>query len=172
MLELYRTENKDVYEKLKKLLAEKSGENFEINRTLNGKPYIGGDPLFFSLSHSRGNALIAISDKPVGIDIEYFKDGFGHVLSRFSEREKADINCDKVKFFCNWVAKEAYIKLLGGTLAHYLKRLEYFGNKLYCDGKEVNCGLFVSAEKDLYAFAVCAEGYTEGQISERPIKIF
>ena len=43
----------------------------EIAREPGGKPFFPGHPaLCFNLSHSRGAAVCALHDKPVGVDIE------------------------------------------------------------------------------------------------------
>ena len=165
MLEIFWTENKSVYEKLEILLARRLQGNFEIARTANGKPYIEGNPLFFSLSHGGDSAVIAISDKPVGVDIEEIKERkIASVLSNFTERERQEIKDSLTAFYTNWTVKEAYIKLNGGTLAHDLKRLEYFGNTLYCDGEEVDCGYDIRLHGKKFLCAVCAEGYSQEEI--------
>ena len=66
-----------VYDVLLRLLA----------RTENGKPYIDGNPLYFSLSHSGKHGVIAVCDKPVrgkivaGADIFVHEAGY-HGISR------------------------------------------------------------------------------------------
>ena len=177
MLELYWTKNKDLHRKVEILIERKLGKHFTINRTENGKPYIEGNPFYFSISHSLDHAVIALCDKPIGVDLEYYdKEGrlknYNHVINRFTEREKNWINEAFVYFFINWVSKEAYIKMLGGTLAHDLKRLEYYDHRLYCDGAEVNCGHTVMADFGAGIYAVCAEGYTREQLSDCHIRLF
>lgn len=138
MTEIHLFKNENIYNKLENLLSEKLGRGVEIKRTENGKPYAEGNPLFFSITHSGGHALAALSDKPVGADMEaYKKKQYPAVLSRFSERERAEINCEK-DFLFHWTAREAFIKMLGGTLAQYFRRLEYFGGALYLDGVQQN----------------------------------
>lgn len=177
MLEIYWTKNSNVHRKTEIILERKLGKDFTIKRTPNGKPYIDGNPLYFSISHSVGHAVIAVCDRPVGIDIEYYdKEGrtknYSHIISRMTEREKSWLNQAFVYFFINWVAKEAYIKMNGWTLARDLKRLEYCDYKLYCDGEEVNCGYAVMAELTDGPYAVCAEGHTREEIAHCPVRLF
>lgn len=149
MLTVYKIKNERVYEKLKAFTGIS-----EIKRTANGKPY--ADDIFFSVTHTGDYALIAVSDREVGVDAERIKKrGFEHILKRFTPREKAGINGER-GFFENWVVKEAYIKLLGGTLAHDLKRLEYYGGVLFCDGKKADCNIYCAVDGDVF-FAVCAQ---------------
>ena len=176
MIEIYWTKNKDVHKKTEILLERKIGKGFTIKRTQNGKPYIEGNPLYFSLSHSADRALIAICDKPVGIDLEYYVQNgrlkkFEHVLKRFTPREQEWVNNCFELFFLNWVSKEAYIKMIGGTLAHDLKRLEFYDYDLFCEGKKIDGHVFMA---DLRAgtYALCAEGYTREQLACCPLKLF
>ena len=149
MIKLYRTKNERVHEKLKSLLPARC----KIERTENGKPYADG--IFFSLTHTADVALIALSDCEIGIDAETMRERpFSSVLKRFTDREQREIE-DTADFLTHWVVKEAYIKMIGGTLAHDLKRLEFFGGELYIDGLKADCGIFCSALNGLI-FCVCA----------------
>ena len=149
MIKLYQTENERVYEKLKSLLPEGS----EIKRTENGKPYTGG--ICFSLTHTGNAALIAVSDNHVGIDAEIQKErNISSVLKRFTAREQSEIS-NFADFLRHWVVREAYIKMVGGTLAHDLKRLEFFGGELFLDGVKVDCNILCSSSADLI-YAICA----------------
>ena len=147
MIKLYKTKNECVYEKLALLLPD-----CEIKKTENGKPYTYG--ICLSITHTGDTALIAISDLPVGIDAEIVKNrNFSSVLKRFTAREQAEIG-SLSEFLKHWVVKEAYIKLIGGTLAHDLKRLEYFGGVLFYDGLKVDCNIICTSSADLI-YAIC-----------------
>ena len=151
MLKLYRTNNEQVHEKLKSLLPADS----EIKRTENGKPYTDG--ACFSITHTGDTALIAISDCPIGIDAEILqKRKFSSVLKNFSSREQSEIGENNIEFLKHWVVKEAYIKLIGGTLAHDLKRLEYHGGQLYYNGIKANCNILCTCLDNLI-YCVCAQ---------------
>ena len=168
MLEIYSTKNENVYKKLDILLERKLGKSVIIKRNENGKPYIDGNPLYFSLSHSKDKALIVICDKPVGVDLEGKElKKYEHVLSRFSEPEQKWIDGNPVFFLLNWVSKEAYIKMTGGTLASDLKRLEFYDNRLFCDKKEIDCFITIDTSSEIYS--VCAEGYSKDSISKVPV---
>ena len=151
MIELYLTENNRIYEKLTSLLPPGS----EIKRTENGKPYTDG--INFSITHTGDTAIIAISDMPVGIDAEIRRERpVSSTLNRFTAREQAEIGGHTIEFLRHWVVKEAYIKLIGGTIAHDLKRLEYFKGELFSDGVKVNCNILCTALDDLI-YCVCSE---------------
>ena len=148
MIKLYRTKNERVYEKLILLLPVGS----KINKTENGKPYTDG--VHFSLTHTGDIALIAISDSPVGIDAEIIKErNFASVAKRFTAREQSEIS-SLSEFLRHWVVKEAYIKLTGGTLAHDLKMLEYYGGQLFYNGLKVDCNIICASSAD-FVYAIC-----------------
>lgn len=60
----------------------------EIETDINGKPYLAGSDVHISLSHSGAYAAAAISDKPVGVDIERTRAVSDALVRRvFTERE-------------------------------------------------------------------------------------
>lgn len=137
MIEIYLCRN-DVHERLNGILSQKLAQQFNILKTESGKPYIEGNPLHFSLSHSDDKGIIAISDKPVGADIEIFKDRLRKsVIERFSAREQAEIAGER-DFLKHWTAREAYVKLYGLTIAELWKRVEFLDGKLYLDGQALS----------------------------------
>lgn len=175
MIELFRTENRNLHEKVKILLARRIGTDFQICKNPNGKPYVAGNPVYFSLSHSRDLALIALCDSPVGVDLEIHDSTrkFRHVLSRFTENEREEIGGEFCFFVQNWTMKEAYIKMTGGSLARDLKRLEYYGGRLYLDGRPADCGYVAESDRPAgMTYAVCAEGTSFGQCSAVPFQQF
>lgn len=108
---------------LKKMVKEIYGrENFSVFYGENGKPQL--DFCFFSISHSGNYAVCAVSDRPVGADIELasrYKRREKYPL--FSERESSYVNARDSAFrFCIlWTRKEAYVKAAGGILAEASK---------------------------------------------------
>ncbi len=155
MLEVYLTKNENVHNKAKILIARHICGSFEVKTNENGKPYIDA-PLYFSVSHSGGIAAVALSDTPVGVDTEIFKKrDFESVLSRFTEREKAEISGDFTAFLENWTCKEAFIKMHGGTLAKDLKRLEYVGGTIYYNGEKQDVYLSVLNLKNRGICIIC-----------------
>ncbi len=136
MTEIYVVKAEEVYARLEKILFESLGVLPQIKRTENGKPYLEGDPLFFSISHSGTKAVIALSQFPVGVDLELYKNKMHTpITDRFSDREQCEILCEK-DFLIHWTVREAYIKMLGGTLSENLKSTAYYGGKVYYDGIE------------------------------------
>lgn len=89
--------------------------------TENGKPFFAGSDAHFSLAHCRDTVVCAVSDAPVGVDIELERQN-GIALARrwfapdeaMSVENAADPNAE---FCAVWTVKESYIKLRDLRLA-------------------------------------------------------
>lgn len=88
-----------------------------------GKPELVYPDIYFNLSHSGEYVVLAISDRPVGIDIEHKKKNYAAVAKRcFCENEYMDIISAGTKaeqencFLQYWTMKEAFIKHSGEGL--------------------------------------------------------
>lgn len=117
---------------IRKKISEQLGiRNDEIIFAKNsyGKPYLKNDRNFhFNISHSGDFVVVAVGDKPVGIDVEQVKymDDYRRIAERyFTKSELAyitKIDCDNLgRFFEIWTAKESYIKCQGKGLSIPLK---------------------------------------------------
>lgn len=105
-------------------IAGEKYNNTKIVKTLKGKPYFKYIPdLFFSISHTDGLTVIALSDCEVGIDVERLKKADLRVTRRFLKEEIDYITeCDSDwRFFEVWTKKEAYLKCKGTGLSGGLK---------------------------------------------------
>ena len=76
-------------------------DKLEILTDKNGKPFVKENPFYFSISHSGKYAVCALSDSPVGIDIELKKEFSPKFKDRFAENT------------LDWTKKEAKGKLTG-----------------------------------------------------------
>ena len=115
------------------LRVEPVGIVFE--RAVEGKPYIAAPicNLSFSLSHSYGRAILAVSrGRQVGADVEALRhevDILRIARKHFTTAEYgallgAPANGQRGAFFARWVAKEAFLKATGVGLRFPLDRLE------------------------------------------------
>jgi 4'-phosphopantetheinyl transferase len=120
---------------VRKELAHRIGcapEEVSIVLDGNGKPYLPDAPhLRFSLSHSDGRSLLAVSEgAAIGCDIERLKPEHAQlgVAARFFAPEEVAalkaLPSDQWTqgFFNCWTRKEAYVKALGLGLAYPLER--------------------------------------------------
>ena len=80
----------------------------EIRLSSFGKPYFPEHPdIHFNLSHTAGAVLVALSDRPVGVDIEHIRP-----VSQRTMRRLADVGTERA-FFQSWVRREARTKRSG-----------------------------------------------------------
>ncbi len=135
-----------------------------------GKPYFAGrEDIHFSLSHTNGAALCAISGSPVGCDIEHIRKRSSlytaakRVLTpaemaycmRVGQSENTDedysdfsgICIDPVAFYHLWTRKEAYSKYTGTGLKEILTVF---------DTNDIEAYLY-SAAFGKHIWAVCAD---------------
>lgn len=101
-----------------------------LKREASGKPYFANSPLCFCISHSGGLAVSALSDSPVGIDVERLrenKNAENFSKRFFSARECAILTQAKDKsyaFFEIWTKKEAELKRFGRGVDSSLAELD------------------------------------------------
>ena len=85
-------------------------DKFKIMYTKNGKPYLNNG-IYLSMSHDREIVVVALSNVPVGIDIQYYRKLNNNVLTNI----KKLLNI-KSNIITNFSIKEAILKLNGDIL--------------------------------------------------------
>ena len=120
-------------ELLSEALGREAGE-IEFSYGEFGKPLLKGGGYFFNVSHSEDVVAAAVSERPIGIDIERIRDIspfiakkyfchneqvylFGHD-PRDSDFERVLSPEARMRFFELWTAKEAYLKCRGTGMTH------------------------------------------------------
>jgi 4'-phosphopantetheinyl transferase len=110
---------------LRRVLGEYLGvapTAIELELGEHGKPRLrGGEGPEFSLSHSQGLALVAVAERPLGIDVEALQPGRNvvAVAERALPEEDAaavraaDAATRQVVFYAAWTRHEARFKCLG-----------------------------------------------------------
>ena len=141
----------------------------DIAANENGKPYLTAAPdVHFSLSHSAAWAVCAVSDHPVGVDIQQCRSFKPNIADRFfhpdevqylsslspAERENA--------FYTLWALKESYVKADGRGL----RLLRQFCVDIACQPPAITVGapgsLFVPDFPDpAYRLGVCVQKKNE-----------
>ncbi len=143
-------EHNAAYALLRYALKENGIEDYKIFKEDRGKPYIPGDPIFFSITHTKSFCAVVISERRVGIDAERSDRELAQSLTKriFTEAELAS----GMPLIQIWTLKEAASKLSGRGVAQILDGMEFdtaalFEKKSGCCGRiyEV-CG---------YTVAVC-----------------
>ena len=94
-----------------------------------GKPFVDKEGIFFNISHSKGRVACAVSDMPVGLDIEKVTEKNDTDIKNFAKRyfvenevkQLEGANYSSLEFYKIWTRKEAYSKMLGSALSRNLK---------------------------------------------------
>lgn len=112
---------------LRRLISEElkvQSESICIENLSSGKPVakVLGREFFVSISHSGDFVACALSDTPVGIDLEATREIKPDFIKRaLSEEEysfvKESVEGEQRAFLEIWTAKEAYLKLTGEGLS-------------------------------------------------------
>lgn len=96
---------------LKTVLKISSDDEIKYNE--HGKPYLEHGA-YFSISHSGGVAVLAVSESEIGVDIEKArKPKMGIICRCFTDEEAALAENSAESFTRLWTQKEAVLKLLG-----------------------------------------------------------
>lgn len=113
---------------LKRALREEYGitENPIFEYSEHGKPSIAGHPdIHFNLSHCRKAVACAVSDHPVGIDIETIREFnlplINHTMNVVELQQMLEAARPEVEFTRLWTMKEARLKLTGEGINRELK---------------------------------------------------
>ena len=111
-----REQSLRAYMLLQRLLKEEYGiTEPPIFRELeNGKPVIvGHEDIHFNMSHCKYAVACAVSNEPVGIDVERIMEKVNDDLAKYvlSDEELKDLT--PLKFTRLWTMKEAVVKLTG-----------------------------------------------------------
>jgi 4'-phosphopantetheinyl transferase len=120
---------------------------FEYNE--HGKPSIIGHPeIYFNLSHCKEAVICAISNQPIGVDVESIRE-FNDSLINYTmnDEEKVEIaNSDTpaATFIRLWTMKEATSKLIGTGITHDVKSL--------IDTKKYK---YTTVEQQQYIYTIC-----------------
>lgn len=105
----------------------------------NGKLYLTEhDGIYVNLSHSGDYAVCAVSDVPVGVDIQHCRECDMKMAKRFFTVEEAEFinkSTDRNSaFFEIWTKKESFVKAIGKGLAIPLNSFSVLADKIEYDG--------------------------------------
>lgn len=144
-------------------------KNINLDYHTNKKPYLASHPwLCFNISHSEDFAVIAISRKKIGIDIEYWSENFDFeslIPEVFKDNETAAIqNAANTKhcFYNLWTRKEAFVKALGKGIDENFKYIPCLDGEHSLDSKSINSAenwqVYSFELADQYSGALAFEG--------------
>ena len=135
------------------------GKRVRTAKTDKGVPYIVGDDHCISLSHKDERLVVAVSDKPVGIDIERLcdKPSYYQIADNYFAEPVA--RGDVEGFFRSWTRREAYGKMLGVGLNRAIMGMD-MRLPIDYEGRTV---CFVEKRVDDYMITV-AGAYSDGEL--------
>ena len=88
----------------------------------NGKPFFEDYPDFhFNISHCEDLIAVAVSKKPVGVDIEILRDVNLEIARRFFSKKETRFSKASRDFLYVWTRKEAFLKRTGEGLKNISK---------------------------------------------------
>lgn len=124
-------------------LKEEYGKDYKIEQAEGGKPYLLEAPhIFFNISHTRGMVVCGVSEREIGVDVEYVREAKENLIQRVCSKEerkyiwgegdmeeKRKLKNDKIdkmeginlRFTRIWTLKESYGKAIGKGLAFSMK---------------------------------------------------
>ncbi len=117
------------YVMLRELLEQRGlSHPFVFVKNEHGKPFLKDHPdIHFNLSHCKSGIAVAVSNHPIGIDIESYRNVSDSLIRYTMNEEEQRIireSDDPVRTFTEyWTKKEAVFKLRGTGITHDLHGL-------------------------------------------------
>ena len=98
---------------VRELLREAFGADVNLLHNTCGRPSIEGFPHFISLSHSRDEAVVAVSrEVPVGIDVESWREALLSTAHKWLTPDELAQMHTPLDYLKAWTAKEAIFKAM------------------------------------------------------------
>lgn len=124
-----------------------------------GKPYLTDYPdIYMNISHSRDYAVCAISDMPVGVDIQYMREVNLKIAEhRFTKSEQEYIKSSenpKETFYEMWVRKESFVKAVGTGLSMPLDSFSVLTDTVMYGNEKYELKMQKTADRE-YKMCVC-----------------
>lgn len=129
MYKLFINKNVTSSRLLKNALKKIGIDTYKVIYNKYGKPELKDSDIHFNISNKDDYAIIGISDKPIGVDIEKFSYR-PKMLDRYFTKEEKEyiLNSEdkEAEFTRMWVKKESYVKMIGKGLGFGLNNVDTF----------------------------------------------
>jgi len=105
-----------------------------LKKSDKGKPYIEGKDLHISLSHSQNFSAAIVSNRPVGIDIQYQETKITKLAHKFVSAQEAEWITEEESlhyYHTFWGIKESMYKAYGLKELDFKKHLHIYPFKIY-----------------------------------------
>lgn len=135
--------------------------NIKIKRSKNNKPYIENSNIYFNISHKKDYVTTIISNKKIGIDIEYINENKINLntLKYFSteKEEKSITNSNNLKklYFTLFSLKESYIKMNDLLFDKNIIEFEIDNDQIINKRNDINIKIIKDIEN--YIITICEE---------------
>lgn len=111
-------------------LMQEYGKEYKVEQVQGGKPYLLEAPyISFNISHTRGMVVCGISEKEIGVDVEYIREAKESLIRRVCSKEEQEYIWGEgnipLRFTRIWTLKESYVKAIGKGLAFSLKEISF-----------------------------------------------
>jgi 4'-phosphopantetheinyl transferase len=159
----------------RKLLEALFWEKYDINlctetepirKEAAGKPYLVNHPgIYYNISHSGDYAACAVSDCPIGIDIQYHeKRNLENVARKILAADELESyeqsGCREEMFYYFWTKKESCLKYTGQGITCEMNTLTY-----------EQCAFFEPKLWPDYTISICIPENREEKVLFREMKI-
>ena len=128
MYKLFTKENTTSKVLLKDVLKnELNITNYELTFNKYNKPYLKDSNIYFNISHDKNTTILVISDKEIGVDIEYYtykESVMKKYYNEFEQQEIINSNNKEYEFTRIWVMKEAFVKMKGQGISYGLQNVD------------------------------------------------
>lgn len=128
MYKLFTKENTTSKDLLKDVLKnELNITNYELTFNRYNKPYLKDSNIYFNISHDKNTTILVISDKEIGVDIEYYtykESVMKKYYNEFEQQEIINSNNKEYEFTRIWVMKEAFVKMKGQGISYGLQNVD------------------------------------------------
>ena len=128
MYKLFTKENTTSKDLLKDVLKnELNITNYELTFNKYNKPYLKNRNIYFNISHDKNTTVLVISDKEIGVDIEYYtykESVMKKYYNEFEQQEIINSNNKEYEFTRIWVMKEAFVKMKGQGISYGLQNVD------------------------------------------------
>jgi 4'-phosphopantetheinyl transferase len=143
-------------------ILNKKEIEIKLKYETGGKPYIDGENIFISVSHSKDIVICAVDFKPLGIDLEYVRNFKPLTMQKIcNEHEIEYIGSDNQKFFEIWTVKEAYSKLCGIGIRQIISGIFVDIENSTVEGKHFNTVTFGN-----YVYSIVSDSERTGGIEK------
>ena len=142
------------YSLVKQMIMQHIGHHhaIKIDKDIFGKPFCPGLPIQFNISHTKNQLLVAISQTPVGVDIESTSRKIDpRVFDRYAPQDTLIKHVNMVSY---WVIVESAAKFFGQGIQNIQNMIIHQHNNKWYHIKDTASG------KDSWTYLCCDKDWT------------